>query len=147
MGGCFATSRSAFLKTVNRIMKKVIIILQENQKSSAKRLGLRCTVRSQQDSDPKGLDFPKSWLELYQGHMECTEETSPCQGVDYQKPVDGCQKHYVEPKMAGGHCFGNCHHLLCIYLTLWQPCPWFFRGAEPCLIHLALLQNHCCLFF
>lgn len=53
MGGCFATSRSAFLKTVNRIMKKVIIILQENQKSSAKRLGLRCTVRSQQDSDPR----------------------------------------------------------------------------------------------
>ena len=52
--GCFAASGSGALKKVNGIMKKedFLQILQENLKSSARRLGFGCRWVFQWDIDP-----------------------------------------------------------------------------------------------
>ena len=52
--GCFAASGSASLKKVNGVMKKDDLqILQENLKSSTRRLGFGCCRGLQQDNNPK----------------------------------------------------------------------------------------------
>ena len=63
--GCFAASRSDAPKKVNGIMKKedYLQILQENLKSSARRLGLRCSWLFQQDNERKHTSkIVKEWI-------------------------------------------------------------------------------------
>ena len=61
---CFAASGTGALEKVSRIMKEEYLqILQENLKSSARRLGLGCSWMFQQDNDPKRTSTEaKKWL-------------------------------------------------------------------------------------
>uniref|UniRef100_A0AAQ4R6W4 Tc1-like transposase DDE domain-containing protein n=1 Tax=Gasterosteus aculeatus aculeatus TaxID=481459 RepID=A0AAQ4R6W4_GASAC len=75
--GYFSANGTCALQRVNGIMKEDYLqILQDNLKSSARRLGLGRSWVFQQDNNPKHtLKVVIEWL----NHVDNAEETSPCQ--------------------------------------------------------------------